>query len=78
LSTVVGIPKTVDNDVAFVVRTFGYLTAVQEAGKVLDRAQSSNLLGLGIVEQTRQAMSRFLNEVLAKFQTYGNASILAA
>jgi len=37
---VVGIPKTVDNDVAFVARTFGYLTAVQEAGKVLDRAHT--------------------------------------
>jgi 6-phosphofructokinase 1 len=35
---VVGIPKTVDNDVAFVTRTFGYLTAVQEAAQVLDRA----------------------------------------
>ncbi len=36
----VGIPKTVDNDVAFVTRTFGYLTAVQEAAKVLDRAHT--------------------------------------
>jgi 6-phosphofructokinase 1 len=35
---VVGIPKTVDNDVIFVTRTFGYLTAVQEAACVLDRA----------------------------------------
>ncbi|HUC85335.1 MAG TPA: ATP-dependent 6-phosphofructokinase [Candidatus Acidoferrales bacterium] len=35
---VVGIPKTVDNDVAFVSRTFGYLTAVEEAAAVLDRA----------------------------------------
>ena len=26
---VVGIPKTIDNDVAFVARTFGYLTAVE-------------------------------------------------
>ncbi|MBV9644491.1 MAG: ATP-dependent 6-phosphofructokinase [Verrucomicrobia bacterium] len=33
--SVVGIPKTVDNDVAFVARTFGYLTAVEEAVKVL-------------------------------------------
>lgn len=32
---VVGVPKTVDNDVAFVTRTFGYLTAVEEAAKVL-------------------------------------------
>jgi 6-phosphofructokinase 1 len=37
---VVGIPKTVDNDVAFVARSFGYLTAVQEAAKVLDRAHT--------------------------------------
>jgi 6-phosphofructokinase 1 len=36
--SVVGIPKTVDNDVAFVSRTFGYQTAVDEAAKVLDRA----------------------------------------
>ena len=37
---VVGIPKTIDNDVAFVARTFGYLTAVQEAAHVLDRAHT--------------------------------------
>jgi 6-phosphofructokinase 1 len=35
---IVGVPKTIDNDVAFVSRTFGYLTAVEEAAKVLDRA----------------------------------------
>jgi 6-phosphofructokinase 1 len=35
---VVGVPKTIDNDVAFVARTFGYLTAVEEACNVLDRA----------------------------------------
>ena len=35
---VIGVPKTVDNDVAFVARTFGYLTAVEESRKVLDRA----------------------------------------
>jgi 6-phosphofructokinase 1 len=38
--SVVGIPKTVDNDVPFVARTFGYLTAVQEAAKVLHRAHT--------------------------------------
>ncbi len=37
---VVGIPKTVDNDVPFVTRTFGYLTAVQEAAQVLHRAHT--------------------------------------
>jgi 6-phosphofructokinase 1 len=35
---VVGIPKTVDNDVAFVSRTFGYFTAVEQACVVIDRA----------------------------------------
>jgi 6-phosphofructokinase 1 len=39
--SVVGIPKTVDNDVPFVTRTFGYLTAVQEAGTVLTRAHTA-------------------------------------
>jgi 6-phosphofructokinase 1 len=37
---VVGIPKTIDNDVAFVTRTFGYLTAVAEASKVLSCAHT--------------------------------------
>ncbi len=37
---VVGIPKTIDNDVAFVSRTFGYLTAVHEAALVLERAHA--------------------------------------
>jgi 6-phosphofructokinase 1 len=37
---VVGIPKTIDNDVPFVTRTFGYLTAVQEAAQVLHRAHT--------------------------------------
>jgi len=32
---VVGIPKTIDNDVPYVSRTFGYLTAVEEAVKVI-------------------------------------------
>jgi len=38
--SVVGIPKTIDNDVPFVARTFGYLTAVQEAAQVLHRAHT--------------------------------------
>ena len=37
---VVGIPKTIDNDVSFVTRTFGYLTAVQEAARVLECAHT--------------------------------------
>jgi 6-phosphofructokinase 1 len=37
---VVGIPKTIDNDVAFVSRTFGYLTAVEEAAKAITCAHT--------------------------------------
>jgi 6-phosphofructokinase 1 len=37
---VVGIPKTIDNDVAFVTRSFGYLTAVEEAARVLQCAHT--------------------------------------
>jgi 6-phosphofructokinase 1 len=33
--SVVGIPKTIDNDVPFVTRTFGYVTAVVEATKTI-------------------------------------------
>jgi len=35
---VIGIPKTIDNDIKFCFRTFGYYTAVAEAEKVIDRA----------------------------------------
>jgi 6-phosphofructokinase 1 len=35
---VVGIPKTIDNDVAFVTRTFGFFTAVEQACIIIDRA----------------------------------------
>ncbi len=46
---VVGIPKTIDNDVPFVTRSFGYLTAVQEAAEVLDRAHvEARSVGNGI------------------------------
>ena len=37
---VVGIPKTVDNDVPYVSRTFGYQTAVQEATRVITCAHT--------------------------------------
>ena len=36
--SVVGIPKTIDNDVSFVSRTFGYLTAVEESCRVIGTA----------------------------------------
>ncbi|MDH3717717.1 MAG: ATP-dependent 6-phosphofructokinase [Planctomycetota bacterium] len=33
--SVIGIPKTIDNDIAYVDRTFGYLTALEESQQVL-------------------------------------------
>jgi 6-phosphofructokinase 1 len=38
--SVVGIPKTIDNDVRFVSRTFGFGTAVAEAVRVIDSAHT--------------------------------------
>jgi 6-phosphofructokinase 1 len=38
--SVVGVPKTIDNDVQFVTRTFGFMTAVQEAVRVLECAHT--------------------------------------
>ena len=37
---VVGIPKTIDNDVNYVSRTFGFVTAVAEAVRVIDSAHT--------------------------------------
>ena len=38
--SVVGIPKTIDNDVRYVSRTFGYLTAIDEFRRVIDAAHT--------------------------------------
>lgn len=49
---VVGIPKTIDNDIPYVWRSFGYLTAVEKAREVIDSAHSeakSHHNGVGLV-----------------------------
>ena len=51
--SVVGIPKTIDNDVSYVSRTFGYLTAVEEACRVLESAHTearSVPMGISVVK----------------------------
>lgn len=51
--SVVGVPKTIDNDVAFVSRTFGFLTAIDEAARVLDCAHTEARSvpgGIGLVK----------------------------
>lgn len=50
---VVGIPKTIDNDIKYCFRTFGFYTAVAEAEKAIDRAHveaRSVLNGVGLVK----------------------------
>ena len=50
---IVGIPKTIDNDIKFCFRTFGFYTAVAEAEKVIDRAHveaKGVLNGIGLVK----------------------------
>jgi len=37
---VVGVPKTIDNDVRYVTRTFGYMTALEESRRVIDAAHT--------------------------------------
>jgi 6-phosphofructokinase 1 len=51
--SVVGIPKTIDNDVTFVSRTFGFFSAVEEAARVLDCAHTEARSvpgGIGLVK----------------------------
>jgi len=51
--SVVGVPKTIDNDVGFVSRTFGFVTAVEEAARVLDCAHTEACSvpgGIGVVK----------------------------
>jgi 6-phosphofructokinase 1 len=50
---VVGVPKTIDNDVGFVSRTFGFFSAVEEATRVLDCAHTEARSvpgGIGLVK----------------------------
>ncbi len=50
---VVGVPKTIDNDIKYCYRTFGFLTAVAEAERVIDRAHveaKSVDRGIGLVK----------------------------
>jgi 6-phosphofructokinase 1 len=50
---IVGLPKTIDNDIKFCSRTFGFATAVAEADTVIDRAHieaNGALNGIGLVK----------------------------
>lgn len=51
--SVIGIPKTIDNDIPYVFRTFGYMTAVEKSVAVIDSAHNEArgaLRGIGLVK----------------------------
>ena len=51
--SVIGIPKTIDNDIQFVWRTFGFMTAIEHAVAVIDSAHTearSVYNGIGLVK----------------------------
>ena len=51
--SIIGIPKTIDNDIKYVWRTFGFATAVAEAEKVIDCAHTEAKAiqhGIGLVK----------------------------
>ena len=50
---IVGVPKTIDNDIAFIERSFGFVTAVAEARRAISGAHSEALAarnGIGLVK----------------------------
>lgn len=51
--SVIGIPKTIDNDIRYVRRSFGFVTAIEEAKRVLDCAHNESKgvpYGIGLVK----------------------------
>jgi len=55
---VVGVPKTIDNDILLIDKTFGFDTAVEEAQRALRAASieaKSAYRGVGVVKLVRQA-----------------------
>lgn len=60
--SICGIPKTIDNDIPLIDKSFGFTTAVQESIKFIDSAQTeaeSAELGVGIV----RLMGRYCGQI---------------
>jgi 6-phosphofructokinase 1 len=88
---VVGIPKTIDNDVRYVSRTFGFGTAVDEAVRVIDSAHTEarsvdngvsvvKLMGrhAGFIAAAATVASQDVNFCLVPEQSFALGSFLAA
>lgn len=87
---VVGIPKTIDNDVSYVSRTFGFGTAVDEAVRVINSAHTEaksvdngvslvKLMGrhAGFIAAAATVASQDVNFCLVPEQTFELESLLA-
>ena len=88
---VVGIPKTIDNDVSYVSRTFGFGTAVDEAVRVIDSAHTEarsvdngvsvvKLMGrhAGFIAAAATVASQDVNFCLVPEQPFSLEGLLAA
>jgi 6-phosphofructokinase 1 len=88
---VVGIPKTIDNDVSYVSRTFGFGTAVDEAVRVIDSAHTEarsvdngvsvvKLMGrhAGFIAAAATVASQDVNFCLVPEQSFSLQGLLAA
>jgi 6-phosphofructokinase 1 len=70
---VVGIPKTIDNDIFYVQRSFGFQTAVSEASRVIYAAHSEAVgarNGIGLVK----LMGRY-SGFIAAYATLANSDV---
>jgi len=60
---VVGIPKTIDNDIPVIDKSFGFDTAVEEAQRAINAAHveaESNENGIGFVKLMGRYSGKFL------------------
>lgn len=89
---VIGIPKTIDNDISFIERSFGYMTAVSVAEQAIDAAHveakgANNCIGLvklmgrhsGFIAANAAIASNDVNFVLipeSRFELYGGNGLL--
>jgi 6-phosphofructokinase 1 len=73
MMSVIGVPKTIDNDISYIQRSFGFLTAVSEASTVIYSAHveaEGSRNGIGLVK----LMGRH-SGFIAAFSTLANSDV---
>lgn len=67
----VGIPKTIDNDIPVIDKSFGFDTAVEEAQRAINAAHveaESNENGIGFVKLMGRYSGKFLSSCVFCFK----------